>query len=317
MLIKTDDDYRELLALVFRYVEKKGLRALTDPTEVPEFEFDYLPDEKIAEVQWSDFRRRYPIREIKLCRSYAIGLLLVFQDGYYLLLPVSGDDQENAELVLIAQLLYNAMPLRFNDVERLYIPEPQEKIKEKSKKRSAKKKTGNKKKVAVDSAHLTSQSPVMVFVVVLLALGMATAFVMMPNANRPIAREELGSVTGRLAKWDIGHEKYNSVELEDGSDYPIPTEALSSDVEQRLNTIPVGTEITLLVRPTDNYAVEISANGTVCMDADVTQARMLRESKYFFWMGIAVYACCPLLVGYAVFQMVQEKRHNKQRRTKR
>ena len=318
MRIGMNDEYRDLLALVSRYVQKKQLRPLANETDAREYECFYQLDQNVLEYWQDGFSRTYPVREIKLCRSYASGLFLVFRDKRFLILPVTGDSEANTELALITQLLYQAMPLRFDDSERLYFPETEEQPEEQAMddpkgwrdKQRSRKKNGRRHGiyVAADAAHAVSRFPILIFIVVLLAMIPATVFVRMPARDKPLAREELETVTGRLAKWTF-ESKYDSVTLSDGVEYEIPYIAVTGETEDKLKSVPAGAEIMLLLSPDSGCAVGVEQGEKILLDANAVQKKVHRESVAFMVMGVIIYAASPFLVAYGIAQIVLEKRH--------
>ena len=144
-------------------------------------------------------------------------------------------------------------------------------------------------------------------VLMCMLLFVGTVFTTGPLRNREIERDEALAVAGTFERVDPaynkGNLKYIDLVFSDGEEQTIDGCCVRQGLEERLEQIPAGTQMRLLVHPKSNCVLQLEVNGQILLDFDNAQEYLWQEAMAFMWLGAFMYA----VTVYFIVRMVRKK----------
>ena len=143
-----------------------------------------------------------------------------------------------------------------------------------------------------------------------LALLMGTVFLSLPFRNHRIEESEAVSVTAEYCGYYIDtnpkHISIQEIDLEfnDHDDLTVDGCCVIMDWVNKLDALPKGTSMRLLVHPRSGNVLQIEARGEILLPFAEAQRAIRRESLAFAAMGLAIYAC----IGAFLVDLLRRKR---------
>ena len=144
----------------------------------------------------------------------------------------------------------------------------------------------------IDGKHI----PVWVGLVPCLLLGFV--FTCIGTGIEPVEREEMNAVVIRLDRCVVVAGDFDRISLfdEDGNRYEIHAANGDQDLAQKLQALPVGTELELLLHPEEDYVLGIYEDGTPILGWQAAQQEIEDEDRGFSWMGYGMW-----ILGIVIF----------------
>ena len=143
-----------------------------------------------------------------------------------------------------------------------------------------------------------------------LAFFMGTAFLSLPFRNRRIEESEAVSVTAEFCRYAIDRSlrhrsiRYLHLEFTDHDDLTVDGCCVKMEWVSKLDSLPKGTSMHLLVHPRSGNVLQIEANGEILLPFQDAQRSIRRESLAFAATGLVIYAC----IGAFLINFLRRKR---------
>ena len=136
-----------------------------------------------------------------------------------------------------------------------------------------------------------------------LCLLLGFVFTCIGPGIEPVEREELKAVTIRFAQSVAVAGNYDRIRLQDGEGAWYELHAANGDqtLAEKLEELPAGTELQLLLHPEEEYVLGIYRDGTPMLGWQEAMQEIQGEDLAFSWLGIGVW-----ILGVVMF--VAEKR---------
>ena len=141
-----------------------------------------------------------------------------------------------------------------------------------------------------------------------LCLLMGFVFVCIGPGIEPVEREELKAVTIRFAQSVAVAGNYDRIRLQDGEGawYELHAANGNQALAEKLEELPAGTELELLLHPEDEYVLGIYRDGVPMLGWQEAMQEIQSEDRAFFWLGIGLW-----VLGVVTF--AAEKRAKKKK----
>ena len=141
-----------------------------------------------------------------------------------------------------------------------------------------------------------------------LCLLMGFVFVCIGPGIEPVEREDLKAVTIRFAQSVAVAGNYDRIRLQDveGAWYELHAANGDQTLSEKLEELPAGTELQLLLHPEEEYVLGIYRDGTPMLGWQEAMQEIKDEDQAFSWLGIGVW-----ILGVVMF--VAEKRSKKKK----
>ena len=223
------------------------------------------------------------------------GILLRFSHKRLVFLPVTADPQNNQKLMEIMGLLCRKTKYVFKDAA---LKLPGVPFGEKLRYYTAKR--GNS----------TGMGFVKWLLVALIAFSLiiGTHFACQPIQNQKIAYQEAETVTAILDRTSTARGRFGSInyltlhfsnaDLED-----VRACCLGNGLTEKLENLPAGTNMHLLIHPQSGNVIQIEANGKTLLESDYAQKKLLEEAWGFFGLGLFMY----LSAGVMIVVLIRKK----------
>ena len=149
-----------------------------------------------------------------------------------------------------------------------------------------------------------------VTLLICLLFFMATVFIALPFRNHRIEESEAVTVTAEYCGYYIAtnpkHTSIQEIDLEfnDHDDLTVDGCCVKMDWVNKLDTLPKGTSMRLLVHPRSGNVLQIEADGEILLPFAEAQRAIRWESLAFAAMGLAIYAC----IGAFLVDLLRRKR---------
>ena len=154
--------------------------------------------------------------------------------------------------------------------------------------------------------NAVSLSGVSIFFICL-TLFIATVFTFQPINNGKIHESEAISLVATYSSCDPsyrrGHIKYIDLEFTDHKELTVATSCSSRSLLDRLDDIPAGTSVHLLVHPKSEYILQLEVNGDILLEFHNAQDRIWNDALFFGALGLFMYAAA---IGLSV-AMIRKK----------
>ena len=141
-----------------------------------------------------------------------------------------------------------------------------------------------------------------------LCLLMGFVFVCIGTGIEPVEQEALKSVTIRLERSVAIAGDDDRIRLQDGEGawYELHAANGNQALAVKLEELPAGTELELLLHPEDEYVLGIYRDGTPMLGWQEAMQEIRGEDRAFFWLGIGLW-----VLGVVMF--AAEKRAKKKK----
>ena len=149
-----------------------------------------------------------------------------------------------------------------------------------------------------------------VTLLICLLFFMATVFIALPFRNHRIEESEAVSVTAEYCGYVIDKNlkststQYIHLEFTDHDDLTVDGCCVKMEWVNKLNSLPKGTTMRLLVHPRSGNVLQIEARGEILLPFQDAQRAIRRESLAFAATGLVVYAC----IGAFLINFLRRKR---------
>ena len=149
-----------------------------------------------------------------------------------------------------------------------------------------------------------------VTLLICLLFFMATVFIALPFRNHRIEESEAFSVTAEYCGYVIDKNlkststQYIHLEFTDHDDLTVDGCCVNMDWVNKLDALPKGTSMRLLVHPRSGNVLQIEADGEILLPFAEAQRAIRRESLAFAATGLVVYAC----IGAFLINFLRRKR---------
>ena len=137
----------------------------------------------------------------------------------------------------------------------------------------------------------------LLILLICLAFIMGTIFISLPFRNHRVEEAEAVSVTAEYCGYYIDtnprHTSIQKIDLEftDRDDLTVDGCCVKMEWVSKLDALPKGTTMHLLVHPRSGNVLQIEANEEVLLPFQDAQHAIRRESLAFAAIGLAIYAC--------------------------
>jgi hypothetical protein len=233
----------------------------------------------------------YSIKDIKRCEVHANGCLILFRDRKFVFLPVTNDEDNDSDLLILCEFLESELDgLHFFVISRLnYLVDE---------------KTGKRARIGFS----LSDSPTYIIIISLLAVVMATVFVNMKNDFAVVKRSECHVFTGTFDSYDQDHKCYIELYFTGDEMLEVHHSCGSEALFDKLDALEKGDQVAVLVNPNVDYVVEIKTEEQEILNFEKSQELMLKDATGFMWLGIAVYCGAAYLFVYGIYMFIKERK---------
>lgn len=146
-----------------------------------------------------------------------------------------------------------------------------------------------------------------IIVLICLTLFIATMFVKMPLEGRKIDVEEAVEFSGRYDASDPFNSRrslrYIDIRFLDGQEYTVDGVCAGDGLQDKLEAIPRGTQMDLLLHPDSGTVLQIEAEGETLLAFDFAMQQTWRAAVVFAVMGVFLY----LADIYLAVAMIRKK----------
>lgn len=237
---------------------------------------------------------KYEYNQLKHCVVFSNGYAIIFKDKKYVFLPVTNNEKSNNELMEIGMWFKNEYSaIRFIVHQRLRLPSDNHK--------------NGKKRVSFDK----SDSPYALITIAILGALASIIFIKMPNDYKPIERENAVVYEGIYESYYTDSKDYIEITFKDEKEYTIHECLRSREVYDKLDTLSEGEKLYVLENPEIGYIIELRTDKEEIINFDTSQAKMLKNAKFFMWMGICVDIAGVFLLAYGIYQLIAERKEDK------
>ena len=127
--------------------------------------------------------------------------------------------------------------------------------------------------------------------VLVLCLLIGFVFVCIGTGVEPVEREELKAVTIRLEQSVTVGRDYDRIRLQDeaGEWYELHTANGNQTLAEKLEELPAGTELELLLHPQEEFVLGIYRDGTPLLGWQAAMQEIKDEDLGFSWLGIGLW----------------------------
>ena len=141
-----------------------------------------------------------------------------------------------------------------------------------------------------------------------LCLLLGFVFTCIGPGIEPVEREELKAVTIRFAQSVAVAGNYDRIRLQDveGAWYELHAANGDQTLAEKLEELPAGTELQLLLHPEEEYVLGIYRDGTPMLGWQEAMQEIQDEDRAFSWLGIGLW-----VLGVVMF--AAEKRAKKKK----
>lgn len=223
------------------------------------------------------------------------GILLRFSHKRLVFLPVTADPQNNQKLMEIMGLLCRKTKYVFKDAA---LKLPGVPLGEKLRYYTAKR------------GHHTGSGYLKWFMVALtvVALFIGTMFVCQPIQNQKVSLQEAEELTAQLKCVAHTSNRYGSINeivlyFHDADSQYVRSCCLGNGLTEKLENLPAGTNMHLLIHPQSGNVIQIEANGETLLESDYAQKKLLEEAWGFFGLGLFMY----LSAGVMIVVLIRKK----------
>jgi hypothetical protein len=140
---------------------------------------------------------------------------------------------------------------------------------------------------------------IIVIMLTVLFLFTGTVFVQQPISNHKVEIQEATSVSGVYIDLRPYYRKsaLNDIDLHFAYEtYTIDGSCTSIPLLEKLQKIPVATEMSLLLHPVSGSVLQIEADGEMYLEFADTQVKLWREALFFGFLGLFMYAGSAYLI---------------------
>ena len=135
----------------------------------------------------------------------------------------------------------------------------------------------------------------------------ATVFLSKLWVSEVIPMEEAVAVTAAYSHCDPAYRRgdirYIDLEFTDYEELTIPGSCANKTLAERLEAIPEGTKLHLLVHPKSEDVLQIEQNGEIILAFDHAQTKIRRDAVAFAVLGVFLY----LSAGYLLVGVIRKK----------
>ena len=152
-----------------------------------------------------------------------------------------------------------------------------------------------------------------VILLICLLFFMGTVFISLPFRNHRITEVEAVSISAEYCGYDITRSlrhrsiRYLHLEFTDHDDLTVDGCCVKTEWVSKLDALPKGTAMHLLVHPRSGNVLQIEADGEILLPFQDAQRAIRRESLAFAAIGLAIYAC----IGAFLADLLLQKRKQK------
>lgn len=293
MNIQIGEKYRNAM---FEHSKKlKGYETLFDCDRATGFSYysnkDYICINYKLDGVSKKISVKYRHKDIKKCKVYSNGCLMIFKDKRFVFLPITEDIDENLKLAELCKVLSKKLgDFRFVYVESLCMP-------------------CEKNTDEIIRLNLSMESsPVLTLIGVIFIVFFATVFVSSKNDFVPAQRVECESYSGIYKDHEVGYNDAVTIYFEDGREIEVNGECCSSEFEENLERIKKGEQLDVLVNPKHQSAVEIISSDRVILDFARAQRSLYDSAKFFWWLGMFCYFVALYLIVRTIRMLATNKR---------
>lgn len=136
--------------------------------------------------------------------------------------------------------------------------------------------------------------------VILLCSVLAYAFIF--SDYEPIDRDEAVSYSGAFEEYETA-KNYCGIHFADGSVYEVYPHTETGEFRERMESLPKGTVLHLLINPHEEYAVEIRTDSEEILNFEASQEAIDSYDNGYVIIGIVVCSgmllLIPIFIGYS------------------
>ena len=130
-------------------------------------------------------------------------------------------------------------------------------------------------------------SPTALLVLGILAIALGILFICLQSGNKPISRNDASGYSGVFQKYETS-KNYCGICFEDGKYYEIYPHTETAEFREKMESVPVGTKLYILVNPNNGYVVEIKTDNEEILNFDKSQQAIDKYDNGYIYIGAAV-----------------------------
>ena len=148
-----------------------------------------------------------------------------------------------------------------------------------------------------DLQQMLNRARLVLILLICLALLMGTVFLSLPFRNHRVEESEAFSVTAEYCGYYIDtnpkHTSIQEIDLHYNNHDDLTVDGCCVKMEwvSKLDALPKGTTMHLLVHPRSGNVLQIEARGEILLPFQDAQRSICRESLTFAAIGLTIYAC--------------------------
>ena len=144
-------------------------------------------------------------------------------------------------------------------------------------------------------------------VLAILSIAVGVFFIVTQQENQPISRAEAEAFSGAFEAYVSGRRDC-AVLFEDGTRYDIHPQAESAAFREKMEALPAGTTLYLLVNPNTGFAEEIRTDTEELLSFEASQEAGSRHDRTFTVLGVFVCVMGVFLLVYVLLKLRAESR---------
>ena len=145
-----------------------------------------------------------------------------------------------------------------------------------------------------------------ILVIAALAIVMALIFIFGPGNYKKIEREEAIAYSGQFEEYEI-MKNMRCIHFADGMEHYVYPHTESMAFQERMNVLPKGTTLHLLINPNGEYVLEIRTDTEELLSFDAEQEAIASYVRFYVWFGIAILLCAAFLVWFVFKKASSDK----------
>jgi hypothetical protein len=223
------------------------------------------------------------------------GILLRLSHKRLLWLPVSGDGQENERLMEAMQWLSVHCKYHFRTARlKLRGVDLGKRIAFRFRPRQG-----------YDMGRGVINGAIAAFICLVLFAG--TVFCGEPFRNHKIPQQDAVRYSAVFQQADITRRRssisYADLVFQNGEEKTVDGCCLGHGLAEKLERLPAGTRMDLLIHPDSETILQIEAEGLTLLDFDYAQSQLWHESLFFAGLGVLMYA----VGAYMIYMFIRKK----------
>ena len=151
-------------------------------------------------------------------------------------------------------------------------------------------------------------NPIALFILAVLAMIMGLIFIFSHQSYQPIPREEAVAYSGYFDHYDDSWENYREIHCEDGAIYDVYAHTETVEFSEKMNSLPKGTKLYILVNPNTEYVAEIRTDTEELLNFEISQQEIYDYDRGYVWIGFLACGSGVFLLAYGIVSVIHKRK---------